>query len=110
MAINTLTLTLAALRAQPDALVVTLGRQSTYGLLNDEKQIGSDGSGEEVTVHSRELFITANSLTSVVDGTTVTVRRKDAAPSTAVSYTVRGRPMPRENGDIWAIRLAKVES
>ena len=107
---NTTSLALAAFTLSPDAVVVTFGRQSTYGLLNDDKQIVQDGTGDDVTVHSRELHIVANSLTGITDGATVTVRRKAAATSTAVTYTVRNRPMPRENGDLWAIRLAKVET
>lgn len=109
MPLNTATLTVNALRTAPDALVVTLGSQTTYGVLNDEKQIVNDGT-DDVPVHSRELHVAAGSLTGVVDGTTITLRRVAPVNSASVSYTVRNRPMPRENGDLWAIRLAKVET
>lgn len=100
MPLNTATLTLMALRTAPDSKVVTLGASSTYGVLNDDQQMGTDGSGEDVIVHSRELFVTAGSLTGIVDGATTVIG--------GVSYTVRGRPMPRENGDLWAIRVTRV--
>lgn len=102
MPLDSLALTRLAFRTAPDAKVVTLGSSTTYGVLNDDKQIGTDGNGEDVTVHSREVFVTANSLTGVADGATLAVG--------GVSYTIRGRAMPRENGDIWAIRVAKVET
>lgn len=99
MPINTAALTLMALRTAPDSKVVTLGAGSTYGVLNDDQQVVNDGAGEDVLAHSREVFVTANSLT-VTDGATIVIG--------GVSYTVRGRPMPRENGDLWAVRVAKV--
>ena len=101
MPLNTAALTLMALRTAPDSQVVTLGSSTTYGVLNDEQQVVNDGTGEEVLAHSREVFVTANSLT-VSDGATITIG--------GTSYTVRGRAMPRENGDIWAIRVTKVPS
>jgi hypothetical protein len=37
-----------------------------------------------------------------VDGATVTVG--------GVAYVVRSKPMPRENGDVWAIMLARADA
>lgn len=99
MPINTVALTQFVLRTAPDARVVTLGSQRTFGLLDDDEQIVEDGSGQPITVRTRSLHIAANSLTGVVDGATITVQ--------GTRYSVRGRPMPRENGELWTIRLTK---
>jgi hypothetical protein len=102
MPLDTLALTRMLFRTAPDAKLVTLGAQSTYGVLTDNKQIGEDGSGEPVTVHEREVFVAAGSFSAVNDGAVITVG--------GVAYTVRGRALPRENGDIWAIRLTRVDA
>jgi len=43
------------------------------------------------------VTVAANSLSGVIDGASVTVG--------GTRYTVRGRPMPRENGDLWTFRV-----
>jgi hypothetical protein len=74
----------------------------TWGLLNDDEQIATDGTGDAVTVRERLCIVAAGSLTGVVDGATIT--------NGGVAHTVRSRPMPRENGDIWAIMVTRVET
>jgi hypothetical protein len=101
MPLDTVALTVSALRVQPDAKQITLGAGTTWGLLNDDEQIGTDENGRPVTQRDRTVFIAAGSLSGVVDGATITVG--------TVGYTVRSKPMPRENGDIWAVMVTKVE-
>ncbi|MFY7922879.1 MAG: hypothetical protein ACOVSI_10730 [Gemmatimonas sp.] len=85
-------LTANALRLQADSKRVVIGSSVTWGLLNDDEQIGTDGTGESVTVRERLVFVASGSLTG------------------GVNHTVRSRPMPRENGDLWAIVVARVET
>lgn len=102
MPMDTVAMVTMAIRSQADAKRVTIGSSTTWGLLNDDEQVGLDDSGRAVTQRERTVFVAANSLNGVVDGATITVG--------ATAYTVRSRPMPRENGDLWAIMVAKVES
>jgi hypothetical protein len=102
MPVTPATLTANALRLQADSKRVIIGSSVTWGLLNDDEQIGTDGAGESVTVRERLVFVASGSLTGVVDGATITIG--------GVNHTVRSRPMPRENGDLWAIVVARVES
>lgn len=105
MALDTRSLLVTQLRLAADACVVTLGAQSTYGVLNLGETLAEDPTGEPIDPRAAELHVAANTLTGVKDGTVLSVRRKTDAPRTAVSYTVLGRPRPRENGDVWAIRV-----
>jgi hypothetical protein len=91
-----------AFRLAPDAKPVVLGASSTWGVLNDDEQIGFDETGRQVTQRERTVFVAAGSLSGVVDGATVTVG--------GVAYVVRSKPMPRENGDMWAIMLARADA
>lgn len=102
MPLPTLPWTATLLRLAPDAKVVTLGAKSTYGLLNHDEQIVDDGTGQPVPVSTREVVVAANSLTGLVDGATLVVG--------GTSYTVRGRPLPRENGDLWVVQVARVRT
>ena len=102
MPMDTRALTAASLRMQADAKRITLGGQVTWGLLNDDEQVGSDENGRPVTQRDRTVFIAAESLNSLVDGATLTVG--------AVPYTVRSKPMPRENGDLWAVMVTRIDA
>jgi hypothetical protein len=102
MPLDARALTTMLFRLAPDAKRVRLGAQHTMGVLNDDKQLGVDAMGQPVPIHDRTVFVTAGALSGVVDGVTLTVG--------GVPYTVRGRPMPRENGDVWAIALAKLDA
>ena len=53
-------------------------------------------------MRERLCIVAAGSLTGVVDGATITIG--------GVAHTVRSRPMPRENGDLWAIMVTRVET
>jgi hypothetical protein len=90
-----------AFRLAPDAKRLTLGSGATWGVLNDDEQIGIDEAGRAVTQRERTVFMAAGSLSGVVDGATLSIG--------GVAYTVRSKPMPRENGDIWAVLVAKVD-
>lgn len=105
MALDTRSLLVTQLRLAPDACVVTLGSQSTYGVLNLGETLAEDANGEPVDVRATEIMVAANTLTGVKDGTVLAVRRTNDTARAAVSYTVLGRPRPRENGDVWAIRV-----
>lgn len=100
--LDTLALTRMALQTAPDSKLVVFGRVSTYGVLNDDEQMADDGTGSPVSVRAREVFVVRDAFTGLVDGSTLTIG--------GVAYTVRGRPRPRENGDLWAITVARVES
>lgn len=102
MPLDTLAMTRMQLRLAPDAKVITLGAQSTWGLLNDDEAVTTDEMGQPITVRTRLVHVAANALSGVVDGATLKVA--------GTSYTVRGRPMPQENGDLWAIPVAKVDA
>jgi hypothetical protein len=102
MPLDTVAMVVTALRMQADAKRVTVGTASTWGVLNDDEQVGTDDAGQPVTQRDRTVHIAAGSLSGIVDGVTLTVG--------TTAYTVRSRPMPRENGDVWAIRLAKVDA
>jgi|GEM_PF-3570625 hypothetical protein len=97
MPIDTAAWTRTLLQSAPDAKVIALGSQRTYGLLDDDEQMADDGTGQPVTVRTRQVTVAANSLSGVIDGASVTVG--------GTRYTVRGRPMPRENGDLWTFRV-----
>lgn len=94
--------TASLLALAPDAKRVTIGALATWGVLDDDEQLADDGTGQPVTVRTRHVTIAAGSLTGLVDGATVSVG--------GVSYTVRGRPMPRENGELWQVRVTKVDT
>lgn len=85
------------IRLAPDAKTVTLGSQVTYGLLDDDEQLATDEAGQPVTVRTRQVTVVAGTLTGVQDGATVVFG--------GATFTVRGRPMPRENGDLWTFRV-----
>lgn len=99
MPLDTVALTVMALRVQADAKRVQFGGQATWGVLDDDEQLVDDGTGQPVAVRQRAVHVATGSLTGLVDGSSLTVA--------GVAYTVRGRPMPRENGDLVTIRLAK---
>lgn len=99
MAFDTGIWTASLLTLSPDAKRVVFGSQVTYGLLDDDEQIVNDGTGSDVTVRTRQVTIAADSLAGLVDGSAITVG--------GVAYTVRNRPMPRENGDLWAVSVVR---
>ena len=102
MPFDTLALARMSLRMAPDAKVVSIGASSTHGVLNDAEDIGFDESGRPVTQRDRTVFVVRDSLAGAIDGATITIG--------GTAYTVRNNPMPRENGDLWAIMVAKVDS
>lgn len=106
---NTLALTATLFRMAPDARVVTLGSTVTYGAFTDDEQMGTDEMGQPVTVRTRLVHVPAGSLTGVVDGAVVNIRPKGTTTAANVAYTVRGRPRPRENGDVWEISLSRAD-
>lgn len=102
MPLDTLALTRMALRTAPDSRPVVFGRLVTYGVLNDDEQMADDGTGTPITVRTREVFVVRDAFTGLADGSTLTIG--------GVPYTVRGRPRPRENGDLWAITVVKADA
>lgn len=99
MPLNTVAMTTTLLKLQPDAKLVAFGAQSTWGVLNDDETIADDGMGEPVTVRTREVYIARDALTGLVDGSAITVG--------GVAYTVRNRPRPMENGDLWRVAVVR---
>jgi hypothetical protein len=99
MPLNTRAMALMSFRLAPDGKRIAVGTQSTWGLLDDAEDMVDDGTGEPVTVRTRVVHFTVGTLTGVEDGTTMTVGTE--------TYVVRGRPMPRENGDLLTVRVTQ---
>ena len=99
MPMDTRRMALNNFRLAPDAKRLTVGTAQTWGLLDDQEDLVDDGTGEPVTVRTRNVHFAAGTLTVVEDGTTILVGTD--------AYIVRGRPMPRENGDILTVRVAQ---
>jgi len=102
MPFDTAAWTRTLLQMAPDAKRVQVGVQRTWGLLDDREQLVDDGTGNPVPLATRLVHIAAGSLTGITDGTTITVG--------GVTYTVRGRPMPQENGELVSIMVTKVRT
>lgn len=102
MPLDTLALVRMALQTAPDSKSVVFGSVSTVGVLNDDEQMADDGTGSPVSVRTREVFVVRDAFTGLVDGSTLSIG--------GVAYTVRGRPRPRENGDLWAITVARIDA
>jgi len=97
MPFNPVTWTAMLLKTAPDSQRVVFGRLVTYGVLDDDEQLITDEMGQPVTVRTRQITIAATSLTGLQDGSTLTIG--------GTAYVVRGRPMPKENGDLWTVRV-----
>lgn len=97
MAFDTARFTGRVLSLAPDKKRVAIGASSTWGLLDDDEQVVEDGTGSPVSLRTRQVTVAAGALSGVVDGARVTVG--------GVAYTVRGRPMPKENGELVTFRV-----
>lgn len=102
MPMDTRALARMALRTAPDSVSVVFGSVTEPGVFNDDERIADDGTGEPVSVRTREVFVVRDAFPGLADGSTVTIA--------GVSYAVRGRPFPRENGDLWAIAVARLDT
>ncbi|MFN8995500.1 MAG: hypothetical protein ACK5X3_17800 [Pseudomonadota bacterium] len=102
MPFNPLAFTALCFANAPDKKRVVVGSVSTWGTFDDREELALDENGQPVTVRTRQVKVTAGSLSGLVDGATVTVD--------GVAYVMTGRPMPQENGDMWMLRLRRSES
>jgi DNA/RNA endonuclease YhcR with UshA esterase domain len=101
MPLDTLAMTRFAFQSAPDAKRVQVGAQRAWGVLDDDEQLVDDGTGEAVSVRTRAVHLANEAITGIVDGTAITIG--------GVVYTVRGRPMLRENGDVMTVRVTRLD-
>ncbi len=97
MPFNTAAWTAMLLQTAPDAKRIVFGSLATWGVFDDDEQRIEDGTGEPVTIRTRQITIAAGSLPGLTVDATITIG--------GTPFTVRSRPMPKENGELWTVRV-----